>query len=99
MKKGGNDFNESAADLFHLQRYHGAAVLVEFGLEVVILKEGLLDTGFSLPSEFVVGLVVVVVGSLHSVLLASYTHCVTCVPFDKVQLMNMNPTRKKPINS
>ena len=34
----------------------------------------------------------VVVGSIHSVLLAANTHCDMFVPLDKVQLMNMKPT-------
>ena len=36
--------------------------------------------------------VVAVVGSIHSVLLAADTHCEMCVPLDKVQLMKMKPT-------
>ena len=55
-----------------------------------MLVRGLIDTVLSLPavedSEMVV-IGDVVVGSMHSVLLASNTHCDICVPFE-VQLMN-----------
>ena len=58
-------------------------------LEDVILMEGLSDTvtAVVLPT-IVFG---VVVGSLHSVLLAAYTHCAMRVSLDKVQLMKMKP--------
>lgn len=55
-------------------------------MERVILVQGLFDTVMPVSLPSVVG---AVVGSRHSVLLASSTHFEMLVPSDKVHSMNM----------
>ena len=82
-----NDWIHCSRGSFHILMNQGSSLMEEVTvwLEDVILMEGLSDTvtAVFLPR--------VVVGSLHSVLLAAYTHCAMRVSLDKVQWMKMKP--------